>query len=392
MGPPDGTAGGTVAGFDFAARTRLVFGPGSFERLGDLAREAAFRRTLLVSDPGLASTGYPARGRRLLERAGIDVVTFDGFGPEPDAGMVETGAEVVRAARVDSMVALGGGSSLDCAKGLNFLVSCGGRMADYRGYGKATAVLLPMIGVPTTAGTGSDAQSYALISDGLTHEKMACGDPGAAFRVAVLDPELTLSLPRAVTAATGYDALSHAVESCVTTRRNALSAVFAREAFRMLEAHFERVLDAPGDLAARSAMMLGAHLAGLAIEASMLGATHACANPLSARYGTIHGVAIALLLPHVVRWNGADAGPLYAELLRAAGRGPGADPAATLADRLERLAVHAGLPRGLSAAGVPRGDLPALAGQAAEQWTGRFNPRPFDASGALELYEQAYGA
>jgi alcohol dehydrogenase len=378
-------------GFDFTARTRIVFGPGTLERLGELAHDAGFRRTLLVSDPGLASTGHPERGRRLLERAGLEVAPFHDFAPEPDSAMVEAGAEAARKARVDSIVAVGGGSSLDCAKGLNFVLTSGGRMADYRGYGKATAAMLPMIAVPTTAGTGSEAQSYALISDSRTHDKMACGDPGAAFRVAVLDPELTVSLPRAVTAATGYDALSHAVESYVTTTRNPLSTVFAREAFRMLEGHFERVLDTPSDLSARAAMMLGAHLAGLAIEASMLGATHACANPLSARYGTIHGVAIALLLPHVVRWNGANAAPLYAELLGSVGRDPGAEPAATLADRLEQLAIHAGLPRGLRAAGVSRNDLPVLAGHAAEQWTGRFNPRPFDAEGALELYERAYG-
>ena len=380
-----------ITGFDFVARTRLVFGPGTLERLGELAREAGFRRTLLVSDPGLAPTGYPERARRLLERAGIEVATFDDFAAEPDSTMVEAGALAARKAGVDSIVAIGGGSSLDCAKGLNFILTSGGRMADYRGYGKTTAAMLPMIGVPTTAGTGSEAQSYALISDGSTHDKMACGDPGAAFRVAVLDPELTVSLPRKVTAATGYDALSHAVESYATTRRNGLSALFAREAFRLLEGHLERVLDTPSDLDARSAMMLGAHLAGLAIEASMLGATHACANPLSARYGTIHGEAIALMLPHVVRWNGGAAAPLYEELLRSAGRDPGADPAAALADRLEEVAVHAGLPRGLAAAGVSRGDLPALAGKAAEQWTGRFNPRPFDAEGALELYGRAFG-
>jgi alcohol dehydrogenase len=380
----------SAAGIDFVARTRLVFGTGTVERLGELAREAGFERTLLVSDLGLAASGHAERARRLLESAGIAVVEFHDFSPEPDSAMVESGAQAVRAARIDSMVAVGGGSSLDCAKGLNFVLTNGGRMADYRGYGKATAPLLPMIAVPTTAGTGSEAQSYALISDSRTHDKMACGDPQAAFRLAVLDPELTVSLPRHVTAATGYDALSHAVESYVTTKRNPLSAVFAREAFRLLEGRFERVLDAPTDLEARGAMLLGAHLAGLAIEASMLGATHACANPLSARYGTIHGVAIALFLPHVVRWNGEAAAPLYCELLRAAGRDPGPDPAGAVADRLERLAVHAGLPRGLRAAGVSRDHLPALAAAAAEQWTGRFNPRPFDAAAALTLYETAY--
>jgi alcohol dehydrogenase len=279
---------------------------------------------------------------------------------------------------------------MDTAKGIAFLLAGGGDdMREYWGFGKAQGTLPPMIGVPTTAGTGSEAQSYALISDDKTHVKMACGDPGAAFRVALLDPELTASLPPAVTATTGYDALAHSVESFVTTRRSSFSDLFAREAFRLLEGNFERVLAAPRDLAARGAMLLGSHYAGLAIEASMLGATHACANPLTARHGTAHGIAIALLLPHVVRWNAAAAGARYAELVAVAGGPAGGDPAQTLAARLEVLARSAGLPRTLADVRVGADALPALAEEAAQQWTGRFNPRPFDAAGALELYEAA---
>jgi len=380
----------TLLPIDFQPRTRIVFGPGSVERLGEIARELGFHRTLLVADPGLMAAGHPARAARLLEAAGVTVATFHEFDHDPDSTMVERGAESARAAAADSLVALGGGSSLDCAKGLNFIVTSGGRIADYRGHGKASRPMLPMIAVPTTAGTGSEAQTYALISDAATHEKMACGDPGAAFRVAVLDPELTVSQPRSVTATAGYDALSHAVESFVTTKRNVLSAAFAREAFRLLEGHFERVLDEPTHVEARGAMLLGSHLAGLAIEASMLGATHACANPLSARYGTAHGVAIALMLPHVVRWNAGAAAPHYAELLAAAGRAATSDPAAALADRLEELAVRAGLPRGLRQAGVAASDLAALAEDAGRQWTGRFNPRPFQSADALALYRSAF--
>jgi alcohol dehydrogenase len=219
---------------------------------------------------------------------------------------------------------------------------------------------------------------------------MACGDQSAAFRVAILDPELTLTQPRAVTASAGYDALSHAVESAVTAARTPVSRLYAREAFRLIDRHFERALAEPQDVTARGAMLWGAHLAGAAIEASMLGATHACANPLSARYGTAHGVAIALLLPHVVRWNARAANDGYASLLAAAGREPGPDPAGRLAERLEALAVQADLPRGLRSAGVAEADLPGLADDAATQWTGRFNPRPFDRAGALELYREAY--
>jgi alcohol dehydrogenase class IV len=378
-----------MEGFDFVPRTRVVYGPGTLSRLGELARELGFRRTLLVSDQGIVGAGYVSAAIRSLEEAGISAIPFHEFGHDPDSDMVARGAAFAREAKVDSLVGLGGGSSMDCAKGIDFLLTNGGTMADYRGYGKTTKPLLPMIGVPTTAGTGSEAQSYALLSDARTHEKMACGDPGAAFRVAVLDPALTLTASRPVTAATGFDAIAHSVESFVSTKATPLSDVFAREAWRRLESNFERVLAQPHDVEARGAMLLGAHLAGLAIECSMLGATHACANPLSARYGTAHGIAIALLLPHVVRWNAGAARSRYAELLTLAGR-RARQPALALADRLEELAVAGGLPRKLHAAGVKKEDLPRLAEEAAEQWTGRFNPRPFDASGALELYEAAF--
>ncbi len=378
-----------MEGFDFVPRTRVVYGPGTLARLGELARELGFRRTLLVADEGLVKAGYVAAAMRSLTEVGIASVPFHDFTHDPDSDMVARGAAFARKEKIDSLVGLGGGSSMDCAKGIDFVLTNGGTMADYRGYAKARGPLLPMIGIPTTAGTGSDAQSYALISDAKTHEKMACGDPGAAFRVAILDPELTLSTPRAVTACTGYDAIAHAVESFASTKANPLSDVFAREAWRRLDANYERVLAQPDDLEARGAMLMGAHLAGLAIECSMLGATHACANPLSARYGTVHGVAIALLLPHVVRWNASAARPRYAELLAISGR-RARQPARALADRLEELAVTGGLPRGLRAAGVAEGDLQHLAEEAAQQWTGRFNPRAFDAAGALELYRTAY--
>ena len=204
--------------------------------------------------------------------------------------------------------------------------------------------MLPMLGVPTTAGTGSEAQSYAVLSDAETHTKMACGAPGAAFRIAMLDPELTVTAPPTVTAAAGIDAVSHAVETWVTTRRSPLSDVFAREAWRLLSGGFVRVITTPEDIEARGAMQLGAFYAGLAIEQSMLGATHACANPLTRRYGTVHGVAISLLLPHVVRWNSRVAADRYAEL--AGVRGETRRPELLVA-RIEDLIAAGGFPGGL---------------------------------------------
>jgi len=376
--------------FDFQPRTRVVFGIGSLSRLGELARELGCSRALLVADPGIAAAGHVARAEASLRDAAIATTLFDAFDANPDSAMVAAGAARAAASGIDSIVALGGGSSLDCAKGINFVLTNGGTMRDYRGFGKATKPLLPMIGIPTTAGTGSDAQSYALISDPTTHEKMACGDPKAAFRVAILDPALTVSQPRAVTAIAGYDALSHAVESYVTTRRTEISDVFARDAWRRLDAHYERVLHDPADLSARGAMLIGAHEAGLAIELSMLGATHACANPLTARYGTTHGVAIGVMLPHVVRWNASHVGRRYAELLGLPADTPAEEAGERLGVRLETLARAGGLPATLRDLGVPRDELPLLAADAGTQWTGTFNPRPFDAAAGLALYERAY--
>ena len=376
--------------FDFHLPTRVVFGQGALSRLGELAAGLGAGRTLIVADAGIVATGQVDRAAVFLTAAGITSVRFHGFDSNPDTRMVEDGRAYAAASGIDSIVAIGGGSSLDCAKGINFVLGSGRTMRDYRGYGKASHPMLPMIGVPTTAGTGSDAQSYALISDAETHAKMACGDPKAAFRIALLDPELTVSQPRAVTAIAGFDAISHAVESYVTSLRTGMSDLFARDAWRLLESHYERVLDEPGDVIARGAMLLGAHEAGIAIEQSMLGATHACANPLTAHHGTTHGIAIAVMLPHVVRWNAEHVGARYRDLLWTCGRDPGDAPGERIAERLEELARAGGLQKTLRDLGIPRDDLPRLAADAATQWTGTFNPRPFDASAALALYEDAY--
>jgi alcohol dehydrogenase len=381
----------SITPFDFRPRSSVTFGEGALERLGVLARELGFTRTLLVGDPGLVKAGHVERAAALLRVTGVEVVCFNDFDSNPDTHMIEAGRGFASAHRVDSIVGLGGGSSLDCAKGLNFVLTQGGTIADYQGFGKAKKPMLPMIGIPTTAGTGSEAQSYAIISDSQTHAKMACGDAKAAFRAVILDPSLTLSQPAAVTATSGYDAIAHAIETYVTTRRNSFSEMLSREAWRLLEANYERALQTPHALEARAAMQLGAFYAGMAIELSMLGATHACANPITARYGTAHGVAIAIVLPHVVRWNAGAVGSRYGDLLRTSGRDAEDRHAGeALAARLEELAAAGGLPKDLRALGVSREDLLALAQEAAYQWTGGFNPRRFDATGAREVYECAF--
>jgi alcohol dehydrogenase class IV len=376
--------------FDFEPRTRVVFGRGAVDRVGQLAKSMQFKRALLVADRGVRKVGHVATVTRALESEHIAVVPYHDFGENPDSDMVEAGRRFAEPHRIDSIVALGGGSSLDCAKGINFVLTNGGQIGDYRGYAKTSTRLLPMIGIPTTAGTGSEAQSYAVISDAATHMKMACGDPSAAMRIALLDPELTLTAPQHVTAMAGFDAIAHAVETAVTAKRTPMSDTFSYRAWQLLGDAFERVLLHPADIEARSAMQIGSHLAGMAIEQSMLGAAHACANPLTARYHLSHGLALAILLPHVVRWNADVARDRYAALIGSPRRrARDEDAAETLALRLEDLARAGGLGLRLSDSGVDEHAIPELAAQAAAQWTGTFNPRPLDAEGAAEIYHAA---
>jgi alcohol dehydrogenase len=380
--------------FDFHPQTRVVFGVDKLDTLGQLAASVATGRVLVVSDAGVVAAGHTERGMRSLQSAGLEPFLFQDVHENPTTRDVEDGRLFAQTIEPDLIVGLGGGSSMDCAKGINFLFSCGGRMQDYWGVGKATRPMLPMIAVPTTAGTGSEAQSFALITDAESHVKMACGDKKAAFRIALLDPHLTLTQPPRVTAVTGIDAIAHALETHVSTRRNPVSLGFSREAWRLLAGSFSRVLADPGDLEARSGMQLGACCAGMAIENSMLGAAHALANPLTANYGIIHGQAVALMLPAVIRYNGEEVGAWYRELLDVAGGSdecPSPEHAPdTLADFVAQLVRQAGLDSRLTDVGVSHEDLPALASQAAQQWTGTFNPRKVTEKELLQLYETTY--
>jgi alcohol dehydrogenase len=372
--------------FDYQPRTRLVFGSGSVARLGEFARELSATRVLLVTDGGLVKAGHVDLAVSALREAGIDAVVFDGVRENPDAADVERCREEAEAARIDLFIGLGGGSAMDTAKGANFLLTNGGHISDFKGIGKASKAMLPLIAVPTTAGTGSECQSFALISDPHTHMKMACGDPKAAAKIAILDPQLTLSLPPRVTACTGVDALVHALETAVTKKRNPLSLVFSREAFRLCLKALPRVLEAPSDIEARGDMLLGAAYAGTAIENSMLGCAHASANPLTARFGMIHGEAVGRLIVGVMSRNMCDfeAASEYSLLARSAGLDSVEGLLAEITVILERSGMHGSLAH----LGVSAGIISSLAKEAAAQWTGAFNPVPFSVREFEELYEE----
>ena len=364
------------------AGIRVTTGRGSLEHLGREVAALGARHALLVTDAGLVRAGHDERARHAIRRAGLAVTTFTDVSENPSTDDVDRGVAAARQAGADVLVALGGGSAMDCAKGANFVLTNGGEMADYWGYGKAAKPLLPMIAVPTTCGTGSEAQSYALISQAGSRRKMACGDPKARFRAVVLDPELTTSAPRSVRSVSGFDAIAHAVESLVATRATRESKALSERAYELLDGAFESVLEEEPAVEPLGRMQLGAHLAGAAIEKSMLGAAHAAANPLTARYRIAHGEAVALMLPHVVRFNSETAAAAYARLAPAGSE--------ALAIRLEGLRRQGNLAGCLQDRGVTRDTLGSLAKLAADEWTGSFNPRALGERDFLELYERAY--
>src|SRR6059036_677683 len=238
--PPDAVATPVLPPFDYQPRTRLVFGLDSVERAGELARGLGAKVVLVVTDPGIVTAGHADRVEHILQSCGLGVVVFDEVHENPTTRDVDRCLEVAKSAGIDTLVGLGGGSSMDTAKGCNFLLTNGGRIQDYRGVGKAAKAMLPFIAIPTTAGTGSECQSAALIADEQTHQKMACLDPKAAARVALLDPQLTLSQPPRVTVCTGIDAIAHAVETAVTKKRNPISAMYSHEAFKLTMSGFAR--------------------------------------------------------------------------------------------------------------------------------------------------------
>tara|TARA_R110000850_G_scaffold64695_15_gene145088 strand:+ start:204 stop:1376 length:1173 start_codon:yes stop_codon:yes gene_type:complete len=368
-----------VLGFDHIPGGKVVFGPGKLATIGSEAVALGGRYVLIVTDPGIAQTGCVSRAADALRDAGLEVSIFDEVHENPTTDDVDACVEVAKAAGIDLIVGLGGGSSMDTAKGCNFVLTNGGTMHDYWGVNKASKPMLPLIAVPTTSGTGSECQSFALIADVETHAKMACGDKKAAAAVAILDPELTLTMPSAVTAHTGIDAIAHALETGVCNKRTDISSAYSRAAWQLLNDGLERVMNQPDDIEARARMQLGSAFAGTAIENSMLGFAHSCANPLTAHYGIVHGQAVGAMLPEVVAYNSQDeaVAAIYSALYDG-----------DLSARVKELLALSQMNQSLAELGIEESDLPQLAGEAAKQWTAQFNP----VEGGVDAIEAIYRA
>jgi alcohol dehydrogenase len=378
---------GTLTGLPASrhgARAPLVRVGAVAGEVGEHAAGLGIRRALVVTDPGVAASGAVAPALAALAAAGVAAVVWDEVRPDPSSADVARAASF--AGEIDGVVSIGGGSAMDTAKAVALVVACGGRAEDYVGYGVAAGDLLPHVAVPTTAGTGSEAQSFAILTRDADHVKVAVGHPGLMPRVVLLDARLQRSCPRGATVSAGLDALVHAVEAAVSTAASPAASACAVEALELLWPSLPAVVARPDDLEARAAMALGALKAGAAIEAGMLGAAHATANALSALAGVPHGLAVAMTLPHVVRWvaEGWDGyGPVVAAV--------GLSDAGAFADAWEGLQRALGAPqtvREWSGSGL---DVGALTAVATGQWTARFSPRAVDEAGLRRILTAAVG-
>lgn len=369
----------------------IVFGSGSFQGLGKRARSLGMSRPLVVGDRAMTGLGLTGRAAELAGEAGAPCPVYDGCVENPRAGEVAEAVEAYRAGGCDGVIAVGGGSVIDVAKAVRVVIAGGGAILDYDmakgGIKKIGRGLPPMIAAPTTAGSGSEATLGAVILDPATAEKVLVFSPAILPTCALLDPELTVTLPASVTAATGMDALVHAIEAYTAPAANPLADALCRAAFDLVGKSLPRAVARGDDLEARGDMMMAALMGGMAFAAKGLGAVHALSHQLSGHCGLPHGLANAVMLPQVMAHNAGAVGDKYLEVVRAMGlrAGDARQAAGALADFARGL----GLPGSLAGLGVPEDLLPRMAAGACHDLALRGNPTPCDQAQLVELYRRA---
>ncbi|WEF31965.1 iron-containing alcohol dehydrogenase [Pseudoduganella chitinolytica] len=382
--------------FVFSTVSQIVAALGAAGQLGQHVRQRfpATRRALVVTDPGFLATGLATAPVRSLEAAGFSVHTYAGVVADPPEAVVLAAADIARAHATDVVIGLGGGSSMDVAKLIAVLAGSDQALPSMYGIGNVQGNRLPLVQVPTTAGTGSEVTNIAIVTTGAT-TKMGVVAQQLYADIALLDATLTVGLPPRVTAATGIDAMVHAIEAYTSRhKKNPLSDSLARQALQLLSANLLQACRDGQDLAARQAMLLGALLAGQAFSNAPVAAVHALAYPIGGIFHVAHGLSNALVLPHVLRFNAPAAAPLYAELAEVVV--PGVTGcvearAQALTVAMEQFAHAAGIERTLREVGVGEGDLDRLADDAMLQTRllGN-NPRDLTRADAWEIYRAAY--
>ncbi|MBW6422176.1 iron-containing alcohol dehydrogenase [Rhizobium sp. XQZ8] len=383
--------------FVFNTTPSVIFRAGAARELAKHASAKLGPSVLFVTDPGLRKLGLADAALASLQDAGIKTTVYAEVEADPSLATLEKAVEAGRAAGATGVVGFGGGSSLDVAKLAALLIESDEDIETIWGIGNAKGPRLPLVLIPTTAGTGSEVTPISIITVG-EEEKRGISSPFNLPDIALLDPELTIGLPPAITAATGIDAMVHAIEAYASknANNNPLSKMLAKQALQLLGANIETVVSDGGNIEARGSMLLGSMLAGQAFANSPVAAVHALAYPIGGTFHVPHGLSNALVLPHVLRFNAPFAGQLYTEIAadtfpHLAGNGGSQALTAAFIDELAALAARLGLPLRLRDVGIPESALPKLAADAMKQQRLLVNnPRELSEADALAIYRTAW--
>lgn len=370
------------------------FGPGARKELPGVVQRLGFKKALVVTDKGLMKFGVAKMVLDVLDEAAIPYAIYDDVKPNPTVTNVKNGVEACKQAGADFIVAIGGGSSMDTAKGIG-IVCNNPEFADVvslEGVADTKKKTVPIIALPTTAGTAAETTINYVIIDETKHKKMVCVDPNDIPCVAIIDAELMYSLPKSLTAATGMDAMTHAIEGLITKGAWELSDMFEIKAIEMIHRYLPLAVNEPTNPVGRDGMAVAQYVAGMAFSNVGLGVDHGMAHPLSALHDVPHGVACAMLLPTVMRFNAPAALPKYVDIAKAVGvykegmtQEEAADAACT---EIENLSKLVGIPAHLSELGITEKDIDALADQAIEDVCTPGNPRSVTREDIVALYKK----
>ncbi|BDG59062.1 iron-containing alcohol dehydrogenase [Caldinitratiruptor microaerophilus] len=381
--------------FPFRMPGVLYAGVGALDKLGPEVQRLGGDHVVVVTDKGLVKAGVVDSVLARLKEIGVAVTVFDEVEAEPSTENCEKAASAVVAAGARLIVAVGGGSSLDVAKGSSILAAHGGKIADYFGIDKVPGPGLPWIGIPTTSGTGSEVTPNAIFTDKMQQLKIGVVSPYLLPTVAIVDPVLTLTVPPAVTAATGIDALTHAIESFTAPKATPQTDLYALEAIRLISRSLRKAVWAGKDLQARTDMAYGSLFAGVSLGNAGVGAVHALGYPLGGQFGVTHGVSMSLLLPYVMEFNMVADIEKFARVAEAMGENVAGlstrAAAARAVEAVRTLSVDVGIPQRLRDVGIPESALDGLA-EAAMKVTRLLdnNPRKVTLEDARALYQAAY--
>ncbi|HII4490116.1 TPA: L-threonine dehydrogenase [Clostridium perfringens] len=370
-----------------------LMGADCLKDAGDQLGELGFKKALIVTDKVLGQIGIVKKVTDVLDNKNIEYAIYDETKPNPTVKNVNDGLALLKEKECDFVISLGGGSAHDCAKGIALLATNGGEIKDYEGVDKSKKPQLPMVGINTTAGTGSEMTLFAIITDEERHIKMALVDKHLTPIIAVNDPMLMLAMPKSLTAATGMDALTHAIEAYVSTSATPITDACAEKAIELISNYLVNAVENGQDVEARDMMAYAEYLAGMAFNNASLGYVHAMAHQLGGFYNLPHGVCNAILLPHVQEYNKATSASRLAKIAKIMGgniEGLTDEQGADLCiDMIKSLSQTIGIPEGLGVLGVKESDFETLATNALNDACSLTNPRKGNLEDVIAIFKKA---